>query len=397
MADRFKFTGILSIPKETENFKPFQKHLYDTGCKNKTFKPRITTDDGTQLLNLSAITNVNDPLPIIVYKGKNEKGVSERLTIPFEQRNDPVWLEQAPYRSKYIVDLYPSHNVRISMKRALDKIAKNPELAASELAEFGVSTKEELQKKYDESLAKRKEFLSMWDFIDYLKTLIENGTLDNVKVEVSGDIQIDHGTKRDFINYVPRTVRLAKDSAKSEAVVEATLYYTKDSISQDLDEGTISVDGYIRYYDRKLTKRLKTTSYSYSPYSITFNLGANKEKRAAHIMRAILKYEDMMDDDVYFVGLAIKAINGAQKVSITYDDLPEEVQEAIDFGDVTLEDVLREFGREKRGNTIRANVYKSLQTEFVKGARPTACSPDDFIYNEEPVIKEDDDLDFDFD
>ena len=83
------------------------------------------------------------------------------------------------------------------------------------------------------------------------------------------------------------------------------------------------------------------------------------------------------------INLACQQIDGAQRVAITYDDLDDDTKENIDYGLITLEEVIREMGGNMFGEKIQEIRIDKLGRGSSKGSETTMFTVEDM--NKKPV------------
>jgi hypothetical protein len=100
------------------------------------------------------------------------------------------------------------------------------------------------------------------------------------------------------------------------------------------------------------------------------------------------------DDEVRKINLACQQIDGAQRVSITYDDLDDDTKENIDFGLTTLEEAIRDAGGNTFGDKIQEIRIEKLGRGSTKGSETTVLTLEDMTkkpFKEEASVEENED------
>ena len=192
------------------------------------------------------------------------------------------------------------------------------------------------------NLTEKKEFITEWDMIDYLKDVLP-GFEGNIIVRgrytrtpAKPDSKVPF-----YDHYEIRTITKASDKAIPQHKVTMELYYDKDSIDiSDLKkENVIHFSGYTPTYIRSESDTMLT------PIEMNFNVGAydkenEKQKRQLNV---ILKHLQPKGKGYYHAKWDVMVINGAEEVPFSIDSLTDEQREFVQCGLKTLEDYRRSY------------------------------------------------------
>lgn len=396
--DTFTMSGKLYLPKSKENYSPYRENTYDSGWMNRSLNLIINTDNGSQFLNMKAVKKTDDSNDLYFYDTKEKK----RFKVPFRNRKDKEYLLKVPNTQKYTIDLEENPQIRRRIKTLIERIKDKKEVAPEELAEFGASSAKELVEIYKKSLAKRHEFLSPWDLILKVKEIVESGEYKDTLFKVTGRIEINHYNGNDYFNYVPRLITIGNKESDEAAQARVTLFFDENAVSYDESEQQLNIDGFLEYWDNTSSKN------QFHKYSVILPL--KDETDPAKLERKRKHYEKLFSvddaDEVKSIGIIVDLINGSPTRKVTMDDLTDEQKEAIEFGDKTFEEIVREIGGNIREESIQANMYSKLQSGWNQ-ARKTSYqpyqlgyvteTPDEMDLDDDLVDLDEDDLPFDLD
>jgi hypothetical protein len=239
-----------------------------------------------------------------------------------------------------------------------------------------------------------KKFLTPYDMIAYIKENLEDGTVVNVKGNLKYSIYNDETqTKKEITSVVLSKV---DDGSKYCAKFTQTMLLSKDSMGKpDKDKGVIpmyaKVVDYIKEWKGKKVKQN-------IPYSKTFEFEVdltNKEMVEKIVAKLLKVKKDITE--VTFEG---DLVEGGALVTVTEEDIPDDIRALIDMGVYTLEEALTKCtvntGREKR-MIIRKPSIKMVEGK--DGTKTPVIQKFESKYTEDDLIfgfmlveeKEDDD------
>lgn len=368
----FSFVGYLKPSKNSEDRKNFEVKTYDSGWMSERLRFMVVADNNTHFVEINAGKWKDDSKNVIYsyIKGDaNKKG--EAIQIPWSKRNDESVIEKiAGFRVMTVdLDTY-QHRKEIEDSGDAEAIAK--------------------------SNSKRKHFLAGTEFCEYVNKLVNSDKIANVKFRVNGNVTYTYSEKNDryYSTYEVTKIYRVDDSVELSSEVNIDFYFTKHAVdSDDYDEtGKAIVNGWTPFYDSSTKKNW------YCPITLAMRLGTDdKGKKQLKGWKKI--FEKFEDDEIRRILLSCEQINGAQKVDITYDDLDEDTKDNIDFGIISLEDVIKDLGGQMYGDRIQEIRINKPGRGFTKGSETTMYTVDDM--NKKPVreiaakVKADDDEDVD--
>lgn len=380
MGIQFNMICKLSIGKDSEKFHPYEEQKYASNWINRTLKFNATAGDNNFLLQVKGgkFEDEHNLVYLFSQSGVDDSGnkiKGEPFTIPFKERlTSPRLVEVAEWK-KFVVDL-EKPNFRWELTKALEKIKEGKELTDAEIKKFGASDEKGLENALEKSNKKRKEFVTEWDYAEFIKKLIDSGKYDGKKFRVSGEYQMQYSDQKSqfYSNYVPNRIYLANDDEEEVATATVDFYFDSNSLDAGsaLENGKYYVNGYTFVHDKARKANVP------APYTVVINAAKDDselEKKREKIQVSRFEVED--EDTVYQYGIVVNLLNGAQKQDISEDDLTEEQLDSIMLGEITLDDIRRELGGSIYGDRVVENVFSKPARGFSKGREETDYTSDD--------------------
>lgn len=354
--NNFSFVGYLRKVKDKENFKGFESKTYDSGWMSERTRFNIVCGDSSHLVEVNAGRWIDESKNVIYgfTKGDaNKKG--ETFQVPWNQRNNPDIIEKMAGFKIMTVDLDTyQHRKDVEDSGDAEAIAK--------------------------SNSKRKHFLAGTEFCEYVNKLVNSDKIANVKFRVNGNVTYTYSEKNDryYSTFEVNKIYRVDDSVESSSEVNIDFYFGKDCVdADDYDEtGYAIVNGWTPFYDGNTKKNW------YCPITLAMRFGTDdKGKKQLKGWKKI--FDKFEDEEIRRIVLTCDQINGAQKVDISYDDLDEDTRDNIDFGIISLEDVIRDLGGQMYGDRIQEIRINKPGRGFTKGSETTMYTIDDM--NQKPV------------
>lgn len=376
----FEMVGKISIPKETDNFHPYEEHTYDSGWARKRLVFNTVCGDNRHTLTVNAGAFADGHGDIYLFSkgstdsnGNRTKG--ESFTIPFKDRlTSPKLAEVAEFK-KFIIDL-EKPNRRYKLEKAAEKIKEGTSLTDEELAEIEVENEADVKTALEKSIKKRHEFVSEWDFVDFIKKVIESKKYENKKFHIKGvgEYQYSDNKGRVYESYIPNRIYLVDDDATEYSTATIKILYNKDSLDDMSveEKGKYYVNGYMMEYDSNRRGNIPC------PVTITIPTvsknATDKEKKKVEAV----KRKFMVDDDSWKeLGIVVKMLNGAQRMEITEDMLTDEQREDLECGLITLDDIRAELGGNVYGERIQEYQFDKIARGFSRGRNDTVYTDED--------------------
>ena len=377
----FEMVGRLNIGKESEKFNPYELAEYPSGWQNRTLKFNCLS--GSNRFNLmvkgGCFKDEHNDIFVIGKDGKDENGETikgDKFYIPFKERLTHPRLQEVAEFKKFIIDLEVP-GLRWKLKNALDKVKEGHEFTEAELKELGIEKVEELEAAYEKSCKKRKEFITEWDYAEFIHKVITSGKYKDKKFKIYGEHQFQYGEnkQRFYENFIPNRMYLVNDDEVEMAEETATVYFNNESlVDASKEKGLYYVNAKVLVYNKERGE---------IPCDYTFAFEAGKEDDAMSVKKAS-KLIDIFtvdkEDQWKQIGIVNKLLDGSQSKEITLEDLDEETQDNIMFGLTTLEDVQKELGGTVYGDKVKMAVLSKFARGYSKGiAEDTAYTNENFV------------------
>ena len=375
-------TGKLSIPKETEKFHPDTEKTYDSGWVRKQLMFNVACGDNRHMLTVTAGAFGDGHGDVYTFSksGVDEDGnkvKGELLKIPFKERlTSPKLAEVAEFK-KFIFDLEKPGR-RYKLEKAAEKIKEGTSLTDEELREIGLENEADVNAELEKSNKRRHEFISEWDFIDFIKKVIDSGKYSDKKffIRGNGEYQYSDKNERVYESYVPNRIYLAADDAEETSTATVNILFNSESLDDMSveEKGKYYVNGYMMEYDNNRKGNIPV------PVTITIPVPSDDANEKAKKRAESIKHKFMVDDDTFKeYGAIVNMLNGAQKQEIDVSMLTDEEREDIECGLITLDDIRRDLGGNVYGERVK-------EYQFVKPARNFARGRKDTVYTAEDMI-----------
>lgn len=378
----FKMIGTLSLPKETEKFKPYTTNKSASGWNMDRLRFNVTCGDNRHMMSVDSLYKADESNDITVFTkgGTDDNGnkiKGEKIKIAFKDRlTDPRLAEVAEFR-KFIVDT-EVRGRRQALNRAMDNIKEGKTISEEELKALGVANEDEIPNEIEKSKKKRKEFISEKDFLEHIKKVIDSGKYKDNMFSVSGNIivELNKMNGQFYTKFQPNRIYLTADDAEPMCEGEFKVYYGKDGLDAlSVDEtGNYYLNGYTFEYNQDTKKQDLA-----APITLVLPAKVEGDDKWEKIAAKFVKYFTVEGDEYKEIGLKCNLLNGAQRKELDLDDLDEETRENIELGLITIEDVKRELGiTSTYGDRVQAYVITGLMQGFSRGANDTTFTEEDF-------------------
>lgn len=179
-----------------------------------------------------------------------------------------------------------------------------------------------------------KSFLSGYDFIQYLRTVLPDCKDD---LTVTGVCKIRYDNKGILRrNYDVSAVWLRRENEKPQLAMSVPFTYWKDCVDKsDLKEnGKININGYVLQFASK------EEGDKYLPLSVVFDTTKYNMEIPKH--KALYEYKmefvDIKDKTPHTMLWDVRAVNGAQEVEFDESQLTKLQKMQIELGEATLDD-----------------------------------------------------------
>lgn len=386
MAAVFNFCGKIVLGKDSEKFHPIDRPKFQSGWTNTTVKFNCVSDTNRVLCTVQGGKWADDDRKNVIKtfsksitdaNGVVVKG--QKIEIPWAKRFDEDQIEKVAGFKKFVCD---TGDIRMRYKlQNLIKAFENGDETDEAMNECGVYNIEDAKEALDKSNAKKKIFLSEWDFAEHMAKVAASEKFKDKLFYISGTYDIQYSADKDrfYTNYHVNRVTLASDDATPSTEMKIDFLFGEDAWddSQYEETGKYRINGWITYYDGNVKKN------GFYPMVITVKEDEKKSNG--------LKRKFSIDDNIKQIGLTLKVIDGAEMVELTMDMLDDETREDIECGLLDWETVKREMGGRTAGDRISEIRFVELTPKKNK-AEDTAYSIDDMHPAKADEIEEDFDI-----
>jgi hypothetical protein len=402
----FEMTGKLSIGKETEKFHPYTEKTYPSGWVRKQLLFNVTCGDNRHMLTVTAgaFSDGHGDIYSFTKGGVDENGnkvKGESIQIPFKERlTSPKLAEIAEFK-KFIIDLEQPGR-RYKLQNMADKLHEGKELTDEELKEVSLESKDDVTAALEKSNKKRHEFISEWDYIDFIKKVIDSEKYKDKLffIRGNGEYQYSDNQQKVYESYIPTRIYLAADDAEPSSTATINIIFNSESLDEMSveEKGKYYVNGHMMEYDQNRKANI--------PVPVTIVIPVPEDDEKGKKKAEAFKHKFMVDDDTYKeYGAIVNMLNGAQKTEITEDMLTDEQRKDLDLGIITMDDIRAEIGGNVYGDRIREYQLVKPARGFTKGRQDTVWTDEDMIIKpieeaipdsedlfEDEVVDDDDDI-----
>ena len=386
MANVFNFYAKISLPKETEKFKPVEKKSFSSGWENMTIKFNAISGTNRVLCLVQGGKWNNDAKNTVKTfsksttdaNGKVTKGTS--IEIPWAKRFDKEQIEKVAGFKKFICDT-GDYKERYKLQD-LVKAFENGSVTDEQMAALNIYKLDDAKVALEKSQSKRREFISEWDFAEFVAKLVAGDKYKNNLFNISGNYEVAYNAEKDrfYTNYHVNRITLAAEDAEPTTEMKVDFFYGTDAWDDSNVEetGKVIVNGWFSYYDSNLKKN------GFQNIAIVIR-EANDKKRNA------LKRKFTVEEGIKQIGLTLSVIDGAEVIELTMDMLDDETREDIECGLLDFDDVKRELGGRAIGDRVSELRFTEL-TPKKNVAQDTIYTMDDMHPAKMEVVEEEEEI-----
>ena len=382
MANNFSFVGKIALGRDSEKFHPIERKDFSSGWTNTTVRFNCVSGTNRVLCMTQGGKWSNDSKNSVKTFGKSTTDANgkvtkgEKIEIPWNKRFDQDEIEKVAGFRKFVVDT-GDYKMRYKLQD-LVKAFESGNVTDEQIEEFGVATLDDAKLALEKSQAKRKEFLSEWDFAEYMIKVCQSDKLKNKLFNISGNYEVQYSADKDrfYTNYHVNRVTLAEEDAEPKTEMKVDFYFGENAWDDSAYEetGKCVVSGWFDYYDNNLKKT------GFQNVEIVVRENNDKTLNA-------LKRKFTCDDEIKQIGLTLSVIEGAERVELTVEMLSEEDRDDLECGLVEWEELKKAYGGSVAGDKTSELRYTSL-TAKKNVAQDTTYSVDDMHPAREDVIEE---------
>lgn len=227
-----------------------------------------------------------------------------------------------------------------------------------------------------------KKFLSAYDAIAYIKEHLTEDMVVNVKGNLKYSLYNDTVQVRKNITSI--VLSKIDDPANYKATFTQTILIDKDSASLkadniDKDKGVMYVDARVLDYAKEVNNIEVKGQYPY-PKRFEFAMDFANEVACKKIMENLFKVKK----DVTQITFEGEFVEGGAVVTVTMDDLPEDIKDLVLAGVYTEEEACAKCTA--NGNRERRMVLKKPQIKLVGDNKVPVIQKFDERYTEEDLV-----------
>lgn len=244
-----------------------------------------------------------------------------------------------------------------------------------------------IEKKPDDDEVVVQKFLHQYDFIKYLSMYLKDG----MEVRVTGQLRYTMYNGNVQVRKEISRIYLKKEKDKNEASFKQTILINKDSLDKpDKAKCIIPVTGYIlekfkEYNGNDLTEGGSVRGGKFVPLRKVFEYEYNPEMDQTKLQNA-LKLMFKVKKGYNQVTYEGSFVEGGAIIQATYDDLPDELKEMVDYEIYSLDEALAQCtentGKERR-MIIRRPIVKMVGEE---GSKVAQIQKIEGIYSDEDLM-----------
>lgn len=391
MANLFNFTGKIALGKDSEKFHPIERKEFTSGWMNTTVKFNVISGTNRILCMTQGGKWTNDSKNVVKTFSKSTTDANgnvtkgETIEIPWAKRFNQDQIDRVAGFKKFVVDT-GDYKMRYKLQD-LVKAFEDGTVTDYAMEEVGIDNLDDAKIALEKSQAKRKEFVSEWDFAEYMIKVAQSDKMKNKLFNISGTYELSYNADKDrfYTNYHVNRVTLAAEDAEPKTEMKIDFFYGENAWDDsNYDEtGKCFLNGWVSYYDNNLKK---------TGFRDTVIVVKEDDEKA----RKVLKRKFTCDDEIKQIGLTLSVIEGAEVIEITMDMLDEETREEIECGLLDFEKVKKELGGKTVGDKVSELRFAELTANKNK-PQDTTYSVGDMHPAREDVIEEDEDDDVNVD
>ena len=382
--DLFKFCGKIALGKDSDKFHPVDRREFSSGWTNTTVRFNCLSDMNRVLCTTQGGKWKDDSKNVIKTFSKSTTDANgnvtrgEMIDIPWNKRFDADQIDKVAGFRKFVCDTGD-----VKMRYRLQDIVGNKTEIDEELVAVGINSIDDAKIALEKSLAKKKVFLSEYDFAEYIAKVAASEKFKDKLFCISGFYDVAYNAEKDrfYTNYHVNRVVLAPDDAEPNTELKIDFYFGENAWNDNQYEetGKTYVNGWVKYYDANVKDS------GFMPMTVVVR---ESEKKLSALKR---KFAVDGEDEIRTIGLVLKVIDGSERVEITMDMLSDEDKEDIEAGLISFEALKRQLGGSAIGERIQEIRYVSLM-ERKHIAEATAYTRDDMHAARMKPVEEVEDL-----
>jgi hypothetical protein len=324
--NNFEFIGNISFSKDEK--KVFETIQHDSGWQTKRLNVGVkaTATNGV-FLKADAMYNPTETNTIFTLGKDNAK-----LEIPFKDRNKQSSIDMVADFKKLTVDLETDLELkkeRIKLKYQIIAIEKREDKTEDDLKKL-----EEYRKEYIEKSTNLHEFISEYDFVNFLHDSAE--LLKQHKIRVTGNLEMSLWNGKYYVSYVAKTVEFIDDEIENKLEATVDVYFDKNAIDDTLfkDNKKLIVNGYLVSYDNSV----KADRFYPKKMMINASMLNFEDESQVGQYEFLKSYILTEKDTIQHMLWKVNVYRGAEVKEFTYENLTPAQKQMVDIGLAKIED-----------------------------------------------------------
>lgn len=383
----FEMVGKISLPKDSDRFHPYEvKNFPASGWTNKTIRFNAICGDNRHMLQVKAGAFADGHGDIYTLtkssvdsNGKKIKG--ELIQIPFKDRLTSDRIPEIADFKKFVFDLEKPKR-RYLLEKATEKIKEGNSLTDEELKSMEVASEADIQAELEKSKKRHHEFISEWDYVDFIKKVFDSGKYNEKNFRIRGSVDYSYSDEKQRVyeNYIPNRIYLAADDEEEYSTGTVNVLFGAESLDElsVAEKGKYYVNGWHMEYEQSRKENI--------PIPIIIAIPVIEDEKGKKRTEAIKRKFAISDDKIYEYGITVNMVNGAQKIEITEDMLTDEQKDDLECGLITLDDIRSDLGGSVYGDRIQEFLFVKPARGWTKGRKDTVYTTDDMVIK--PVEEE---------
>ena len=382
MANVFNFIGKIALGKDSEKFHPIERKEFSSGWMNTTVKFNCVSGTNRILCMTQGGKWTNDSKNVVKTFSKSTTDANgnvikgENIEIPWTKRFNQDQIDRVAGFKKFVVDI-GDYKMRYKLQNLVEAF-KNGTVTDEKIEEIGIDNLDDAVAALEKSQAKRKEFVTEWDFAEYMIKVAQSDKMKDKLFNISGTYEVSYNADKDrfYTNYHVNRVTLASEDAEPKTEMKIDFLYSENTWDDSNYEetGKVLVNGWVSYYDNNLKKS------GFKPMVIVVREDDEKKRKT-------LKRKFTCDDEIKQIGLTLSVIEGAEIIELTLDMVDDETREDIECGLLDWEEVKRELGGKTVGDRVSELRFVELTAKKNK-PQDTVYSVDDMHPAREEIIED---------
>ncbi len=363
----FEFVGNISFTKDEK--KVFETIKYENGWETQRLNVglKASTTNGV-FLKADAMYLPTETNTIFSMDRDGNK-----LEIPFKDRNKQSSVDLVADFKKLVVDLetdYELKKERMKLKYQIINIENREEKTEDDLKKL-----EDYKKQYIEKSGNLHEFISEYDFVNFIHDSAE--LLKQHKIRVKGNIEMSLWKDKYYVSYIPKSIEFVEDEAENKLEGLIDVYFDKNAIDDTLlqTEKKLIVNGYLISYDNN------AKADRFFPKKLMINLANIDLENEEHVKQFefLKSFTSTEKDTIQHMLWTVNIYRGAEIKEFTYEECTPTQRQMIDLGFAKVED-FRPKGGFLGGNIEEFRLFlPSLNGDFKDGIVDSLMTEEEFI------------------